>query len=98
MQISFTAPSITGAGALVVGASSGSALWPSAQAADKTAGGALSRAIKTSRFKGKAGQVLEILAPAGMKATRIILLGFGAAGDLKPRPWKRRVRAWWPGF
>jgi leucyl aminopeptidase len=83
MQISFTAPSITGAGALVVGASSGSALWPSAQAADKAAGGALSRAIKTSRFKGKAGQVLEILAPAGMKATRIILLGFGAAGDLK---------------
>jgi leucyl aminopeptidase len=77
MQISFTSPSIVTAGAWVVGAA-GEALLPAAVAADKASGGALSRALKNSTFKGKAGQMLEVLAPAGMKASRVLLVGLGA--------------------
>jgi leucyl aminopeptidase len=77
MQISFTAPSVVTAGAWVVGAA-GTALLPAAVAADKASGGALSRAVKFSTFKGKSGQMLEVLAPAGMRASRLLLVGLGA--------------------
>jgi leucyl aminopeptidase len=76
MQISFTAPSVVTAGAWVVGAA-GTALLPGAVAADKASGGALSRAVKFSTFKGKSGQMLEVLAPAGMKVSRLLLVGMG---------------------
>jgi leucyl aminopeptidase len=77
MQISFVSLSVTGSGALVVGAREGSALTAAAAAVDTASGGALTRALGVSRFTGKAGQALEILAPSGMKATRILLVGLG---------------------
>ena len=49
--------------------------------ADKASGGALTRALKVSRFTGKSGQVLEVLAPAGIKASRILLVGLGKPDD-----------------
>jgi leucyl aminopeptidase len=81
MQISFTSPSVVTAGAWVVGAA-GTALLPAAVAADKASGGALSRAVKFSTFKGKSGQMLEVLAPAGIKASRLLLVGLGAPEGL----------------
>ena len=77
MQISFVAPSNIAAGAWVVGAADGAALLPAAVRADKASGGALTRALKTSRFTGKAGQMLEVLAPAGMAVSRLLLVGLG---------------------
>ncbi|MBA2590129.1 MAG: leucyl aminopeptidase [Alphaproteobacteria bacterium] len=80
MQISFVAPADFTAkegGAWVVGAAEGSALAPAAVRLDKVSGGALSRALKFSRFSGKAGQMLEVLAPAGMTASRLLLAGLG---------------------
>ena len=82
MQLSFVAPATIGSGALVVGATDGAKLLPAAAAADKQAGGALTRALGFSRFKGKPGQMLEVLAPAGVKASRLLLIGLGAAGDI----------------
>jgi len=76
MQITFTAPSLKGPGALAVAAFE-DGLSPLAAEVDKATGGALKRAMGTNRFKGKAGQVLDLLAPAGMAATRVLLLGFG---------------------
>src|SRR5476649_171207 len=78
MQISFVAPdsSLRG-GAWVVAASEGGALLASAVRLDKAAGGALTRALKFSRFTGKSGQMLEVLAPAGMRASRLLLVGLG---------------------
>jgi leucyl aminopeptidase len=78
MQISFVSPS-NAAGALVVGAADGAALLPAAVRADKAAGGALSRALKVSRFTGKSGQFVEVLAPAGLAASRLLLVGLGKA-------------------
>ncbi len=77
MELSFAAPHAVGSGAWVVGALDGSVLTPAAQKADKAAGGALSRGLKVSKFTGKSGQVLEILAPAALGVSRILLVGLG---------------------
>ena len=77
MQISFVAPSNIAAGAWVVGATDGPVLLAAAARADKASGGALTRALKSSRFTGKAGQMLEVLAPAGLAASRLLLVGLG---------------------
>ncbi len=82
MQISFSAPSTTTGGALIVAALAGGAFTHSAAEADRMAGGALKRALEVSRFSGKPGQLLEVLAPSGGKVSRIILVGLGAAEDL----------------
>jgi leucyl aminopeptidase len=42
------------------------------------------RAAAASRFKGKNGAVLDILAPSGLKVDRLIVVGTGKAGALKP--------------
>jgi leucyl aminopeptidase len=80
MQISFVAPSNVTAregGAWVAGAAEGSALLPAAVRLDKASGGAISRALKVSRFSGKAGEILEVVAPAGMASSRLLLAGLG---------------------
>ncbi len=82
MQISFVTNAAAGDGAWVVGAMEGGALLPSAVRLDKASGGALTRALKYSRFTGKTGQMLEVLAPAGVKASRLLLVGLGKAESL----------------
>jgi leucyl aminopeptidase len=85
MQISFVAPADVTAkdtGAWVVAAAEKTALLPAAVRLDKASGGALTRALKFSRFTGKAGQFLEVLAPSGIKASRLLLVGLGAADSL----------------
>ena len=78
MQISFAAsgPRVQ-EGSWVVAATEGRALLPAAQMADKACGGALSRGLKVSRFTGKSGQLLEVLAPPGLTVSRILLAGLG---------------------
>lgn len=78
MQISFAAPkALVSAGSWVVAAALGGALSPAALRCDKASGGALSRALKFSRFTGKSGELLEVAAPAGMAASRLLLVGLG---------------------
>ncbi len=78
MQISFAAsPAQVQAGSWVVAAAEGAALTPAAIRADKASGGALSRGLKVSRFTGKSGQMLEVLAPPGLLVSRILLAGLG---------------------
>ena len=81
MELSFAAPSSVTSGAWVVGATDGSKLLPAAVEADKTTQGAVTRALRSSRFTGKPGQVLDILAPAGTKASRVIVVGLGKADE-----------------
>lgn len=77
MDISFSTPGAIGPGALVVGVLDGGVLTEAAERADKAAGGAIKRALSVSRFKGQGGQSLDIVAPAGVKASRIVLAGLG---------------------
>ncbi len=45
--------------------------------ADEASGGAITRAQNAERFVGKEGEILEIPAPAGMKASRLLIVGTG---------------------
>ncbi|HXJ00114.1 MAG TPA: leucyl aminopeptidase [Micropepsaceae bacterium] len=84
MDISFATPGASGPGALVVGVLDGGELTEAAVHADKATGGAIKRALAVSRFKGRTGQSLELLAPAGVKASRIVLAGLGKPDALGP--------------
>ncbi|MGO8713113.1 MAG: leucyl aminopeptidase [Rhizomicrobium sp.] len=81
MQLSFAEMSLSGSGALIVGALEGGALTASAVDADKAVGGALKRAQGITRFTGKLAEIVELLAPAGLKASRILLIGMGKASQ-----------------
>ena len=80
MKISFAAPSLPRSGALVVGVLSGGHMLATAQRVDKASDGALARSIGASRFKGESGQSLTVMAPAGVGADRVVLVGLGEAG------------------
>ncbi|HKD24287.1 MAG TPA: leucyl aminopeptidase [Rhizomicrobium sp.] len=89
MQIGFATPSIGGTGALIVGATEGGGLTATASAVDKATDGALARAQGVTRFAGKSGQVVELLAPAGLKASRILLVGLGKPQEFDTRAAER---------
>src|SRR3990170_571655 len=44
--------------------------------------GALGRALAASRFKGKPDDLLALLAPAGLQAARVVLVGLGKVEEL----------------
>jgi leucyl aminopeptidase len=52
-------------------------LSPSAEALDAQLGGAVRKAIATSRFTGQMGQTLTLLAAAGTDAGRVVVVGAG---------------------
>src|SRR5687768_4174635 len=47
------------------------------------AGNLVKRAAETNRFKGKNGSTLDILAPQGLKASRLIVVGVGKPSAIK---------------
>jgi len=77
MKISFAEPALPTKGAVVVLVEAGKKLSPAAKELDKLTKGAVKRAIGASRFEGKKGQSLEIVAPAGGGLDRILLAGTG---------------------
>ena len=83
MKFSFVSDKIPTTGAIVTTVFEGGKLSTTAERLDHSTGGALSRAIKSSRFKGKLGDSLEILAPSGLENSRVILAGLGKKSDLK---------------
>ncbi|MCP5367910.1 MAG: leucyl aminopeptidase [Hyphomicrobiales bacterium] len=82
MKITFAKSQMPKSDAAVVAVLEDRVLSPSAQALDEATGGALTRALKASRFTGKRGHGLTILAPAGSGLSRVFLLGLGAAKEL----------------
>jgi leucyl aminopeptidase len=58
----------------------GPALSDSAEALDRESGGALSRAA-AGRFKGSKGQAVELVAPANLHASHLLLIGAGAKDE-----------------
>jgi leucyl aminopeptidase len=77
MQIRFVPPSLTGAGAIAFGIPESATLSGQAAEANRLSGGALKRAMDVSRFTGKAGQILEVVAPSGMDSSRLLMAGIG---------------------
>jgi leucyl aminopeptidase len=80
MQIQFVPPGpIEGAplSAIAVLVFEGPVLSAAAEALDQQTGGAVSRAV-AGRFKGAKGQAVELVAPANLHASPLLLIGAGA--------------------
>lgn len=77
MKPNFVKPEVPKSGTVVVAVLEGRKLSPGAHLIDRASGGAITRAIAASRFKGGPEDALAILAPAGLGASRVLLLGLG---------------------
>jgi leucyl aminopeptidase len=83
MKIAFKPLTVPETGAVVLLVLDDRTLSPSAAALDAGLGGALTRAIEASRFKGKKDQTLVVMAPGGgSKLDRVLLLGVGKTAEL----------------
>lgn len=78
LDISFPGKPARAAHARVILLASAKLAGPAA-AIDKAGGGALGRALKAARFEGDAASLVELMAPAGLDATRLLVLGTGPA-------------------
>jgi len=81
MKIAFSKPALPTEGAVVATVADGGVFGPSAHRLDEASGGALSRAVAASRFEGKKGQTLTVLAPSGLDCSRVLLVGLGKPGE-----------------
>ena len=78
MQISFSKTGASDDGVLAVGAPEfEDNLRETLLDLDRRSKGAVSRALKTARFTGAKGQVVELLAPAGLDLDRLLIVGLG---------------------
>ena len=81
MKINFAESAMPKTGAVVVGVHGKGKLGASARLIDGIAKGALRRAVRNSKFSGKSGEMLSVIAPAGTSLTRVILAGLGKRVD-----------------
>jgi leucyl aminopeptidase len=79
MQINFVKSEIPDEGTLVVGTTEAEAPAGLLGDLDKQSKGAVARAMKAARFTGAKGQVIELLAPAGIELDRLLVVGLGKA-------------------
>jgi leucyl aminopeptidase len=79
MQINFVKSEIPDEGTLVVGVTETEAPTGLLGDIDKQSKGAVARAMKAARFTGAKGQVVELLAPAGLDLDRLLIVGLGKA-------------------
>lgn len=57
-------------------------LSDSAKVIDGETGGLLTRAMDVGHFEGKFGQIIELVAPAGLEINRILVMGLGDQADV----------------
>jgi leucyl aminopeptidase len=79
LEIQFLPLSAAPAPAVVVLAGEEVVLGATARAIDEAAKGALTRAAQAGGFAGKPRTAIEVLAPAGIEAQRVIVVGAGRA-------------------
>ncbi len=82
MKIVFAKPELPSVGTIVVGVLAEHRLTPTAQQLDRQSKGAIGRALSVGRFKGRPDEQLAILAPQGVEAARILLVGLGKGDSL----------------
>ena len=86
MKVVFAKPDLPRDGAIVAGVLDDRRLTSSAAALDRDTEGAIGRALAaSSRFKGRADDLLNLLAPAGLGASRVVLVGLGKPSALDAR-------------
>jgi leucyl aminopeptidase len=85
MDIAFEAPALPKDGVLVLLIPEGGKLSGVAADMDSRSGGTISRALKAAKFEAKRDQLLDIIAPAGVKLDRVIVAGLGEPKKLVAR-------------
>ena len=82
----FAAPAKAGpSGVLVVFCDDGLELGPATRKALGSAVDLVARAAKAERFTGKKNTALALVVPAGLKVGRLVVIGVGKPGELKPK-------------
>jgi leucyl aminopeptidase len=87
VSLSFASKTAPGEGVAVVFAEEGGKLTPAAQELDKQSKGLLSKAISIAGFKGKKEQSVDLLAPQGLKYSRVALLGLEKPAGYTVEDW-----------
>jgi leucyl aminopeptidase len=82
MKIAFAKPEQPTSGTYIVTVLDDRKLTPAAAALDKKTGGLVTRAMASSRFKGRKDDVLDIVAPKGLPVSRVLLFGLGKAEQI----------------
>ncbi|MDH3240149.1 MAG: leucyl aminopeptidase [Alphaproteobacteria bacterium] len=85
MRIAFSQPALPKKGAVVVFASeakAGPKLTELGRSLDKSVGGAVTRALAASKFKGGKGEAVGVLAPGSSRLTRVVVVGLGKPADV----------------
>src|SRR6478609_9267574 len=83
-KLSFGPIAAPGSGVLIVFADDNLRFGPRTRSALGSTADLVARAARAERFTGKTGSVLDIVAPAGLKAARLIVMGTGRATERKP--------------
>ncbi|MFZ1895647.1 MAG: leucyl aminopeptidase [Rhodoplanes sp.] len=84
LRVKFAPIAAPRAGVLVVFCDDGLRVGSATRAVLGGAAALLARAAGAEGFKGKLGSALDIAAPAGLKADRLVVVGLGKLKDLKP--------------
>jgi leucyl aminopeptidase len=84
-KLGFAPFAIPPKGVLIMFCEEGVKLGPAARKALAPAGDLVERAAAADRFTGKSGSALELVAPAGLAVSRLVILGVGKARKLKPQ-------------
>ncbi len=88
MKIAFKDPQDLTVDGMVVCVADGNMLSSAAQALDTATAGAVRKALDASRFTGKSGKHLNLLALSGASAARSVLAGIGKPADASPKSWQ----------
>lgn len=83
MKFAFSDISLPSNGSLAVPVYADNTLSPFAQEVNDITDGAIQRALENSRFTGKKGDMLVILAPQNLEVSRVVLFGLGEPEELK---------------
>ena len=79
-------------GVLIVFCEEGLKFGSAARKALEPTGDLVARAAAADRFKGKNGSALDIVAPAGLEVSRLVVVGVGKARDLKAQRFREARR------
>ncbi len=85
LKLEFAPIATPGKGVLVVFCEEGLKFGSATRNLLKPTGDLVARAATADRFKGKNGAALELVAPAGLAVSRLVVIGVGKARDLKAR-------------
>jgi leucyl aminopeptidase len=85
-------PADPGVDCIVVGVHDDGSLDTQGAALDKTTGGRLGAIMTRGDFSGRAGETL-LVTDAGLKQTRVLLVGLGAAKSYNRRGWRKACSA-----